>query len=424
MSDQDGRQAAALPHPATEDIETWKAYWQAQGLLWRTEPEIDIERQKYLDERRKIAPDIAQGVYPFKEIKLSRADVEWLLATHEGGRGPVDWSDMSQRQREGLDLRGANLCYVDLQNLPLTRIRGGITQEEWFNLTYEQYHMGLMLLEKAKLSRTHLEGAILHGVRLEKARLYDTYLENADLSWAHLEGSLLNETHLAGADLRGVYFDSATHLSKAIFGDKQHGYVLLADAHWNDMNLSTVDWTQLKILGDEREARKPKESDNKVKDKITRLDEYESALRANRQLSNVLQAQGLDEAAVLFAYRAHKIKRIILRRQKKFGQYFFSVLLDTLAGYGYLPLRSIFWYLAIIFAFALAYYGFGHLSLWPPDAFVYSLTSFHGRGFFPGLEGVHSLHNPLIMFAAIEAVVGLFIEISFIATFTQRFFGK
>jgi len=28
------------------------------------------------------------------------------------------------------------------------------------------------------------------------------------------------------------------------------------------------------------------------------------------------------------------------------------------------------------------------------------------------------------MFAAAEAVVGLLIEVSFIATFTQRFFGK
>ena len=39
-----------------------------------------------------------QGVYPFKDIKLSRADIEWLLAMHEGGRGPVEWSD--ERQRE------------------------------------------------------------------------------------------------------------------------------------------------------------------------------------------------------------------------------------------------------------------------------------------------------------------------------------
>jgi hypothetical protein len=31
---------------------------------------------------------------------------------------------------------------------------------------------------------------------------------------------------------------------------------------------------------------------------------------------------------------------------------------------------------------------------------------------------------PLTGLAAVEAVVGLFIEISFIATFTQRFFGR
>src|SRR5205807_9961673 len=98
-----------------------------------------------------------------------------------------------------------------------------------------------------------------------------------------------------------------------------------------------------------------------------------------------------------FSYQAQKLQRVVLRRQRKFGSYFFSGFLDLLAGYGYRPMRSVLWYLAIILAFALSYYAFGHLSLWPPDAFVYSLTSFHGRGFFPGLEGKHSLHDPLIM---------------------------
>ncbi len=100
------------------------------------------------------------------------------------------------------------------------------------------------------------------------------------------------------------------------------------------------------------------------------------------------------------------------------------MFLAVLAGYGYRPLRSVMWYFVIIIGFVLAYHVFGQLSLFPPDAIVYSLTSFHGRGFFPGLETKPSLHDPLVMLAAIEAVVGLFIEISFIATFTQRFFGK
>src|SRR5947209_784466 len=106
MSDQDGRQASALPRLSTEDAEARKAYWKAQGQPWRTEPEIDIERQKYLASRRLIPPNIEQGIYPFKNVKLNRADVEWLLSTHESGglQGPVDCSDERQREREGLDL--------------------------------------------------------------------------------------------------------------------------------------------------------------------------------------------------------------------------------------------------------------------------------------------------------------------------------
>jgi hypothetical protein len=110
MSDQDNGQVTTLQRPTADDPEEWKAYWKAQGQYWRTEPEINTERQKVLSGRRNIKSDIEQSIYPFKDIRLSRADVEWLLATHENGRGPVDWSDVSQRGREGLDLRGANLC--------------------------------------------------------------------------------------------------------------------------------------------------------------------------------------------------------------------------------------------------------------------------------------------------------------------------
>lgn len=117
------------------------------------------------------------------------------------------------------------------------------------------------------------------------------------------------------------------------------------------------------------------------------------------------------------------LQRVVLRRQRKFGRYLFSGFLDLLAGYGYRPGRSVIWYLIIIFGFALAYATFGHLPFLP-DSLVFSLTSFHGRGFFPGLGSENSLHNPLVIMAAFEAVVGLLIEISFIATFTQRFFGK
>src|ERR1700682_2576422 len=101
MSDQDNGKVSTLQRPTTNDPDTWRTYWETQGWPWRTEQEIDAERQKYLAERRAIVPDIEKGIYPFKDIKLSRADVEWLLATHENGRGPVDWSAEFQGTRRG-----------------------------------------------------------------------------------------------------------------------------------------------------------------------------------------------------------------------------------------------------------------------------------------------------------------------------------
>lgn len=146
-----------LQRPPTDDPAAWKAYWEAQEQTWRTEPEIDAERQTYLAERRMLTPAIEQGSYPFKDIRLSRADIEWLLATHENGRGPVDWNDANMWRRNGLDLRGADLRQVDLNNLPLTRIQGGLSQEEREVATAEQSEMAEVHLEGADLRWAHLE---------------------------------------------------------------------------------------------------------------------------------------------------------------------------------------------------------------------------------------------------------------------------
>src|SRR6266516_6986111 len=71
---QNSKQTPALQRPTNDDIEAWVNYWKQQGQPWRTQPEIDEERQKYLAERRNIKPEWEQGIFPFKGIKLSRAD--------------------------------------------------------------------------------------------------------------------------------------------------------------------------------------------------------------------------------------------------------------------------------------------------------------------------------------------------------------
>ena len=432
MSEEEGIQVPAPLRPTTSDPEAWKVYWKAQGQPWRTAPEIDAERQKYLAERRSIMPDIEKGIYPFKDIKLGRADVEWLLVTHEKGRGPVDWNDESQRGRAGVDLRGAYLSQEYLSDLPLACMQGGLTFLDWELATEEQRNMAAVRMEQADLNEAQLQGANLGGAQLQQADLNEAQLQGANLGgaqlqqaflrMAQLQGAFLGEAQLQGAHLRGSDLDGAT-LDAVKLSDEIYGSVRLADVRWGDVNLTVVDWEHVTRLGDEQRAHQKEDSQGKVKTKRMRLGEYKAAVRANRQLAVVLRDQGLNEEADRFAYRAQLLQRVVWRRQRRLLKYTLSWFLSLIAGYGYRPIRTVIWYLVVVVGFAITYLAVGHVPL-VPDALVFSLTSFHGRGFFPGLGNEATLHNPLVVLASIEAVVGLFIEISFIATFTQRFFGK
>lgn len=446
---QSGRAAKktiAIPsRPASEDREGWKAYWAAQGQPWRIEPEIDEERQHYLAERRAIKPDIAKGIYPFKDIepKLRRADVEWLLATHEDGRGPVDWSDVNQRHRIGLDLRGADLRGVNLSHLPLACLWGGLTQQQRAEVTHEQRHMAAIHLEQATMFKTNLEGGRLGRARFAGANLEGVVLEHADLSgadftqaylrsaqWshamlygAHLEGAVLIEANLRGADLRKVGMDVHTQLGDVALDEQ----VLVADVVWNGVPLTIVNWDQMPTVGDEQLARKKAGKDGKGETKEARLLYFQLAVRAYRQLAVALRDQGLNEVADRFSYRAQLLQRNVQLRQGNYLTALGSWLLWLIAGYGYKPGRSILIYLCMIASFAAGYFAVTHTlhtQTYPLawyEALVLSVSSFHGRGFF---QQVQSLGDPVAILAAIEAVFGLLIEISFIATFTQRFFGR
>jgi uncharacterized protein YjbI with pentapeptide repeats len=433
-------------HPTTNDQAEWRAYWQTQGQPWRKEPEITEQRQKQLAAKRAIAASVEQSVYPFGGEKLTRADVEWLLITHEQGRGPVDWSDTEQRDRIGLDLRGADLRGVDLRHLPLARLRAGIT---WYDseetLTPEHMQAGGAQLERANLREAHLEGAwlghvnlhlsVLHHVRLEtanleevnltKAVLYQAHLENADLHRANLEDAYLFSANLVGAQLQGAFFNAGTTLENTVLGEQKIRFVSLAGAHWGGVDLSVINWRQVRWLGDEEQARQAKHADGTPKDRATRLQEYITAVRANRQVAVALSEQGINEEAMRFAYHAQQLQRRVHLWERQTGRYLFSLFLNILAGYGYKPLRCFIAYACTILIFAMAYYLLGpasnvHLTLL--DAIVFSMTSFHGRGFSPGQN--IGLSNPLSILAALEAFSGVIIELTLIATLTQRLFNR
>jgi len=193
-----------------DDKEAWKAYWKTQNQPWRKEPEISPQRQKELQQRRTIAPDIDKGIYPFKGMKLSRADVEWLLATHDDGQGPVYWTNnVHGLKQEGLDFRGADLCQADLQDLPLACIRGGLTWVEVRENRKMAEKDAAVLMEGTHFERAHLEGADLRAAQLKGANFQEAHLEGADLSWSQLKSANLRGTHLERAVLYGAYLEGA-----------------------------------------------------------------------------------------------------------------------------------------------------------------------------------------------------------------------
>jgi uncharacterized protein YjbI with pentapeptide repeats len=538
--------SSVLQSPASSDRRAWKAYWKEQGQAWRTEPEIDAERQEFLARRLLIVPDIKEGLYPFKDVKLARADVEWLLGRFYNEDGPGRCENKSRQRCERLDLRGADLCGADLGNLPLAGLRGGLSWNEWSSADSWQremaaaYMMGTNLreaqlvgadllgthLEGACLLRAHLEEATLVGAHLKRARLsgahleqayllnahlesahllmahlqksnlmgahlerarfaqahlekatltgaylhganfreaylqgadlrnahlgeaylmgthleganlreaylagaylLKAYLEGADLLKAHLAGARMQEVHLEGASLREAYLAGANLsgaylagacLEHICFSDEKGRGPQLVDVHLGDVQLAAVTWQQVRILGDEYQARQNMQNDN-VKDKATRLSGYRSAVRANRQLAHALQFQGLHEEAARYAYRAQKLQRTVLRLQGRPGAYIFSWLLELLTGYGYRPVRLLFWYLLLIFGFAAMYVTSFSPHLSYPDALIFSITVFHGRGLFP----TTNTYGLLVAILSItEAVVGLLIEMSFLAILVRCF---
>src|SRR5437588_4386797 len=164
------------------DSETWKAHWKEQGQPWRTEPIIDEERQQQLLSYSQEGVDIKRGMYPFKGVRLSRADVEWLLAM-EGQRSAQESTgggNGGKHQKSfGLDVRGADLSQVNLSHLPLMRLHAGLSLEEGRHATVEQSRAAAAKLTEADVSNAQLQGAQLSWATLDEAVLVESHLEGA-----------------------------------------------------------------------------------------------------------------------------------------------------------------------------------------------------------------------------------------------------
>jgi hypothetical protein len=337
--------------------------------------------------------NLRAGKPPYADVWIrTLGELGWIVQTRGWSSDPAELSSQEPGTRP--DLREASLrgAVLDGARLRGARLTGA-------DLSHAS-------LDKADLQQARLRGAILVGASLREADLRFAKLDQADLGGATL----------TGADLRGARLDEKTWLD-AITLDNT---TWVGDVFWSSAALTRIRWEQAPRLGDEQAISQAQTREEQIM-------ACREAARAYRGLAVALRAQGLTSVASSYRLREQRLERQALRYQRKYGSWLFSGLLDLVAGYGEEPGRILLAYLAVVLGFAAAYWSVTHLldtklaQLSWDQALVLSLTSFHGRGFFPGFL---SLGDWVARLGAAEAVIGLFIELILIATFSKRFLSS
>lgn len=395
------------------------------------------------------APQIVQGPQPDTSLPSAERQNELRAAMEANenqksppcagilvkSRGELEW--LMRVKSWSCDIDPGKLTRPDLREVNLTgTLLGDI------NLSGSDMHGAL-------LTGTYLAGATLFGAKLaqadlRRANLSGAYLPDADLTGtdceranfqgsslvgARLGGTYLEQTDLSGADLWGAQFNVATILRDVTLDSG----TLFGDVVWNGVPVAQVEWKQVPILGDEANLNAKLASINSNKS-LNRKERSLQIAKANRDvgrayraLSIVLRQQGVSDMASAYRMREQCFERAALKAEGRRLSLLWSRILNIVAGYGERPFNALFAYVTTIAVFMVVYLllsnfvdtRLSHLS-WD-ESLVLSVTSFHGRGFFPGTL---PLGDWVARIAAVEAVIGLFIELVFIATFTHRFLGN
>lgn len=482
MSNKDGASVTESPvRPVNGDSESWNKYWTVLGQSWRREPEISEGRKGFLRTCLAVEDSLVKGVYKFKDVKLTRADVEWLLSNHNGGSGPVQLKESENAMEaylSGLDLRGADLEQVDLSELPLAGTMFGfafsylpaliddasvriediklgpaklnlgnlasadLRGSDFANVTAIGANFSGSLLQSASFYDATMVRCNFSGAKLQGARLSEAVLLGSNFDDAHLESATLDGVHLGGlrskgkilsfgATFTGAFFDRATSLKSIDMGShlKDQGqFASFVDLHWGDANISDMGWQSIPMLGDEQYARDRYARDLEAKKtKQERLQAFEDAYRANRQVFAALRNQGMNQEADHFAYRAQLCQQRVFRYRRQFGRYFGSVLLGLLAGHGFKVSRIFIAYGLIVLTFAVlnltpGAVSSGTLPSWQEAlaSLQISLNAIHGRVFFAQF----ALDTLQSWIATVESLVGIVIEGVFVAVLIQRLFSR
>jgi uncharacterized protein YjbI with pentapeptide repeats len=362
--------------------------------------------------------NVAAGKPPYWHVHIhTLGELNWIMEQRDW-RGNVDEFNQIQRAADDhyvtvADLRDANFAGANLAGAKLISAdlsRAVFLQADLTEAQLVDANLSDVRLREADLTKANLQNATMVRAHGRRANFAD-----ANLTFASLQSARLSPVNLRGARLVGAHMDASTILSEAQFDE----HTQLSDVIWNGALLTRIDWGHIARLGDEdfNLARGAKRGEM--------VEGLRNAARAYNGLAGALKAQGITIPASRFHLRAQILERRAMRHDRQYANWFGSAILDAVAGYGERPGRAFIAYVIMVFGFAAAYFLIGQVAgpaLSPLGACIFSITSFHGRGFFPGT--LTALDGPFPALAAAEAVVGLFIELVFIATFSRRFLGN
>ncbi len=347
------------------------------------------------------------------------------------GSANLAGADLQGGNLQGASLMSTNLHRADLSGANLTGATcDGADLTDAFllhaNLTGTQ--LGHANLSNAGLYDADLTDALLGSTNLSDADLLEVNLSGAHLLFANLSGATLANADLSGAnfyqaDLRRATLERALLSERTVLDEAQiDAATTVLGVRWNHAALDNVAWATVFAMG-EPDGK----ALTKTKDHQERAVLYQNAARAYHGLIVALHEQGLNEPASKYRLRELAMRRKALRYERNWGGWLLNVLLGVVAGHGEKPGRAFVAYLGIVASFAAIFWAatnFIHTPGQPAlhwyEAIVLSLSSFHGRGFF---TNTINLGDPLAIVGAAEAVMGLFIELIFIATFSRRFLG-
>ncbi len=234
---------------------------------WQTEPEIDPDRQQELTNCLRLDPDPAQHRYPFKDAKLSRADVEWLLLQHRRHTTDRATNPRSRENRwhTGLDLRGAILCDLNLRDLPLAGTLFGAhlvgrDDPEWKDLNERGREHPYLTEDKDEQTKpgaaADLRCVDLRGADLRDSHFTQADLRGANLGWEEVPGLAepFAAADLEGASLIEVHLEADASLHKGCQPSPRLVKVSLRDAnlsnaHLQGANLYQADLTGARLFG-------------------------------------------------------------------------------------------------------------------------------------------------------------------------------